>query len=162
MSPSPKQRDFLESLLFGRMYPEGFEVPEDLDALTPSEASKIITLLVAQPYKPIDLGIPDGRYAVPAGKVDGRIAFRFYYVKTSEKGTQFMLRLFGAPGDFRRERMDKPLQVAIAQKIATDPALFSQMFGKELGSCGVCGSPLTDPESIERGIGPICLRKSGW
>ena len=25
------------------------------------------------------------------------------------------------------------------------------------GSCGRCGRPLTDPESIARGIGPVCL-----
>jgi hypothetical protein len=30
------------------------------------------------------------------------------------------------------------------------------------GSCCVCGRPLTDPESIELGIGPICREKTGW
>jgi len=29
------------------------------------------------------------------------------------------------------------------------------------GSCGRCGRPLNDPESIERGIGPECLKKMG-
>lgn len=29
------------------------------------------------------------------------------------------------------------------------------------GQCGRCGRPLTDPESIERGIGPDCLAKMG-
>lgn len=27
---------------------------------------------------------------------------------------------------------------------------------KHIGRCGVCGRPLTTPESIESGIGPIC------
>lgn len=27
------------------------------------------------------------------------------------------------------------------------------------GSCSVCGRPLTDAESLERGIGPICLTR---
>lgn len=27
------------------------------------------------------------------------------------------------------------------------------------GACVVCGSPLTDPESVTRGMGPVCLRK---
>lgn len=27
------------------------------------------------------------------------------------------------------------------------------------GECGVCGRPLTDLESIKRGIGPVCLEK---
>lgn len=29
------------------------------------------------------------------------------------------------------------------------------------GTCGKCGRPLTHPESIERGIGPVCGR-GGW
>lgn len=29
------------------------------------------------------------------------------------------------------------------------------------GSCGICGRPLTDPTSIQRGIGPDCWSKIG-
>lgn len=29
-----------------------------------------------------------------------------------------------------------------------------------LGHCGRCGRPLTTPESIERGLGPVCAEKS--
>lgn len=29
------------------------------------------------------------------------------------------------------------------------------------GACGACGRPLTTPESIQRGIGPICWAKLG-
>lgn len=29
------------------------------------------------------------------------------------------------------------------------------------GKCGVCGRPLTDPASIDRGIGPICAKGMG-
>ena len=29
------------------------------------------------------------------------------------------------------------------------------------GRCGVCGRPLTTPESIECGIGPVCLERLG-
>lgn len=32
-------------------------------------------------------------------------------------------------------------------------------YGKLTGRCGMCGLELTNPESIERGIGPICLGK---
>jgi hypothetical protein len=158
-----KQRDFLESLLFGRQIPEGMSVPDDLGALTSREASAMIGVLLAQPQKSISLGIPDGRYAIPSGKVNGRMAFRFYFVNTSKTtGGQYMLRLFGAPGDFRREKMPKALQVAVAGEISSDPGMFSLMFGREVGACGVCGSPLTDPESIALGIGPVCLQKMDW
>lgn len=34
-------------------------------------------------------------------------------------------------------------------------------YGKLTSKCGCCGLPLTNKESIERGIGPICLDKYG-
>ena len=33
--------------------------------------------------------------------------------------------------------------------------------GKLYGTCVICNRRLTDEQSIERGIGPICLEK-GW
>lgn len=35
-------------------------------------------------------------------------------------------------------------------------------FGDLYGVCFKCGATLTDPESIERGYGPICAAKMGW
>ena len=34
-------------------------------------------------------------------------------------------------------------------------------YGFITSSCSICGIPLTDPKSIERGIGPICAEKLG-
>lgn len=31
--------------------------------------------------------------------------------------------------------------------------------GTRLGACVVCGKALTDPESVERGIGPVCMTR---
>lgn len=31
--------------------------------------------------------------------------------------------------------------------------------GTRLGSCVICGKALTDPESVERGIGPVCATR---
>ena len=36
------------------------------------------------------------------------------------------------------------------------------MHGKDTGQCACCGRELTNPESIERGIGPVCAGKWGW
>lgn len=33
--------------------------------------------------------------------------------------------------------------------------------GKQTGVCCYCGAELTDPESVERGYGPVCARKYG-
>jgi hypothetical protein len=35
-------------------------------------------------------------------------------------------------------------------------------YAKESGNCFVCGRTLTVPESIDAGIGPICVEKGSW
>ena len=34
--------------------------------------------------------------------------------------------------------------------------------GKKLGRCCLCHRPLSDQESVELGIGPVCRKKAGW
>jgi len=45
-------------------------------------------------------------------------------------------------------------------KIAADPAKEARLYGMRTGTCACCGRELTDPKSIEAGIGPICA--SNW
>ena len=45
---------------------------------------------------------------------------------------------------------------------ANDPISAAIRYGKVSGECSCCGRELTDPRSIERGIGPICADKFGW
>jgi hypothetical protein len=45
---------------------------------------------------------------------------------------------------------------------ANDPLNAAIRYGKVSGECSCCGRELTDPRSIERGIGPICADKFGW
>lgn len=54
--------------------------------------------------------------------------------------------------------------VATAQAIATiaaDPLAAAVKHGRDTGQCACCGRTLTDPESVARGIGPICAEKWG-
>ena len=44
-------------------------------------------------------------------------------------------------------------------KIAKDPVDAAKAYGKLTGSCSCCGRTLTDPQSIELGIGPVCAEK---
>jgi hypothetical protein len=46
--------------------------------------------------------------------------------------------------------------------IEADPAKAAKESGILTGRCSCCSRPLTDPQSIEIGIGPICLAKAGW
>lgn len=43
-----------------------------------------------------------------------------------------------------------------------DPKAAAIAYGKETGVCCVCNAELTNEESIERGIGPICAANFGW
>lgn len=38
----------------------------------------------------------------------------------------------------------------------------TEAYGHAVGSCGICGRALTDPESIAAGVGPVCSGKRGW
>ena len=46
--------------------------------------------------------------------------------------------------------------------IVADPAEASRASGLNIGICACCGLTLTNPESIARGIGPICAGKWGF
>jgi Family of unknown function (DUF6011) len=43
-----------------------------------------------------------------------------------------------------------------------DPKAAAEAYGKETGVCCICNATLTNAESIERGIGPICAERYGW
>ncbi len=51
--------------------------------------------------------------------------------------------------------------VAALQELEDDPAAALAEFGRCTGTCGVCGRDLTDPASVERGIGPECASRLG-
>lgn len=38
----------------------------------------------------------------------------------------------------------------------------AERYGKLYGVCAICGRTLTNEESIERGIGPVCAERMGW
>lgn len=46
-------------------------------------------------------------------------------------------------------------------RMAADPAGEARLYGQRTGVCCCCGRELTDPVSIEAGIGPICAEKWG-
>jgi hypothetical protein len=48
---------------------------------------------------------------------------------------------------------------AALKVIAENPSEAAVRWGRKTGNCSCCGRELTDPESIEAGIGPICATK---
>ena len=51
---------------------------------------------------------------------------------------------------------------ATVARVAADPAAAATAHGHEYGYCSCCGRELTNPESVARGIGPICADRWGW
>lgn len=47
-------------------------------------------------------------------------------------------------------------------EIADNPRMEAVRFGHKTGSCAICGRPLNNAESVQRGIGPICAESFGW
>ncbi len=47
-------------------------------------------------------------------------------------------------------------------RVATDPKAAAEAHGHEYGYCSCCGRELTNPESVARGIGPVCAERWGW
>ena len=48
---------------------------------------------------------------------------------------------------------------AALQAIEADPEAAAVQHGKASGRCAVCSRDMTDPASIERGIGPTCMQR---
>jgi hypothetical protein len=50
-------------------------------------------------------------------------------------------------------------QKALIVELSKDPLASAVAYGRLTGSCSACGAELTDPVSVERGIGPICAER---
>lgn len=177
---SQRTIDYVKDLLDERELPLQnstlAQLKEQAESLTQDAASKWIETLKALPKKhsalqrkggsgqTIKSDVPAGRYAVTGD--DGTTDF--YRVDRPTEGRWdgyiFVKLLLGGPhGNPREERIPMRNVQTILDKIAkAGPKAASIRYGKELGSCGVCGRTLTNPESIERGIGPVCSDKMGW
>lgn len=113
-------------------------------------------------FTPMALDVPDSKYAlVREGSTDDQTVF--YEVRSGRKGKwtgfQFLDRLVGAPGDWRRTPVKGTAKKNIIAEIAVSPKAAAARYGKEFTACGVCNSPLSDLESMALGIGPVCAKR---
>lgn len=103
--------------------------------------------------------VPASRYAVEA---DGEI--KFYEVRIGKPGTKwdgyrFVDHLVGAPGDWQRYPVKGQPRKELLATIAQDAKAHAVAFSKHFTICAACGSPLSDAESMARGLGPVCAEK---
>jgi hypothetical protein len=98
---------------------------------------------------PTAFPFPEGRYAVD----NEQGATAFYHCHEDE--------VWAMASDSER-RIPRAQAVSIIAKIAEDPRSAAVRYAEEFKRCGICNRGLTDKESQERGIGPVCARKAGW
>lgn len=169
-----KQFDFIKSLTMERI-----DISDEVKdraliragGLNKSEASAAIErLLAAKEADPLlvrsakpkggqfeEIVVPAAHYAVDGedGTTD------FYNVwrpkDTGDSGT-FALYLQLGPDDFG-QRIKGKAAITILKRIEADgPKAAAIRYGNELGHCSRCNRELTNPDSIEAGIGPVCSK----
>lgn len=172
LEPTDKQLKFLESLYRTKPAEDTFErfmagepdrkqVSERIDTLLRSANKPLAT--VKLPAGIIDLrSLSGGRYAA---QVDDDVV-RFFHIQHgsgSWDGWTFVQLQVG--GDLIRVGSQRPGQGYAGKwsrhmnKILADEQAAYQLYGREIGICGVCGRTLTDESSRAIGIGPVCRER---
>lgn len=189
---SDKQIKYVLALQDERQLPEDYNVKYDADLrmMERDEVSGLINLLKTfarregSAQKRKEWTMPAGRYALykpGADDMPGAYSYvdrqdlvkpdygrwMFYEVQKPTdgrwKGYTFIKRLQGAPGAYQKINLtDAKHRDGLLERIEADPKQAMLDYGLQSGVCGRCSSPLTDPESLARGIGPKCAQKSGW
>jgi hypothetical protein len=65
-------------------------------------------------------------------------------------------------GEFQAARTATAKQCERIASVARDPLAAAVAHGHATGNCAVCSRPLSDAESVTRGIGPVCAKRFGW
>lgn len=138
---SIRQVSFINSLLSERDYSEEI----NFATLSSKEASDIISALLRAPRKNSVSEV--GMYQTPDGEV--------YRVQPSRETGNLYAKHMLVGGGFEYERG------AINKLTPADKMTLAQAkaWGMATGVCCVCGAFLTDQNSVDEGIGPVCAKK---
>ena len=97
-----------------------------------------------------------GDFVLKLAPATGRNAGAIYVTS----GDEYLGKI--ADGTFTASRDCDAAKQAEIVALCANPVESAIAYGKRTGICACCGRELTDPESIERGIGPICAEKYGF
>lgn len=167
--PSEKQVQYVLGLQVERNLPDGYIAHTD-DELRKMDRDRVSDIIVFLRELSRKEGKSGGNYSMPAGRYavefrDDNV-WRFYEVnKPTEgrwEGYTFIKMLVGAPGDYQKVDMNPQHRHHILSIIESNQKQAMLDYGLQSGVCGRCHSPLTDPQSLARGIGPKCATMSGW
>lgn len=84
------------------------------------------------------------------------------YVKEGPAYEDTYLGKVAPNGEFTKSRDCSTEQVEMLKTISSDVLAAAVAYGRKTGECACCGKELTNHESIELGIGPICADKWGF
>lgn len=143
--PSEAQMAFIASLLKQK------GVERDLSKLDKATASALIGELKA---------LPNTTVSRPAAKLEPGMYMKdgtVYEVAISGKGYPYAKELVISDGRSSFEYAPGAVKnLTASDKLTLEQA---EAFGKEHTVCCMCARELTNPDSIERGIGPVCAAK---
>lgn len=165
------QLSYINDLLNEREIENVAELKDQAKELTKHTASRWITRLKQLPKRHASMvpqrgatpsvksKVPSGRYAITG--TDGTTDFYKVDRPTAGRWAGYTFVKLQVSDEYQRVPLRN--QQGILDRIEADgPEQASKRYGKELGHCGVCGRTLTNNDSIERGIGPICAGKMEW
>lgn len=156
---SEKQLGYLRSLIESRKpNPIAEKTGEAVAALLATKdglpsivASEFIEMLRKLPdnSKKADRSsrVPDGFYLFDDEVLE---------VKTSKAGHPYAMKLDPETGKFEYAGGAPVTKLTPEHALTIEQAA---QYGRRISRCVICGLTLTDPKSIERGIGPICAAK---
>jgi hypothetical protein len=144
--PTAKQLDMITRLAAERITNAPVPTPT-----TKSEASFLIGLLLDAPRKPATNAATPGYYL--AG---GRVV----RVQANQANTATYAKVLIIKDGQRKGTWTYTPGLAATLATAT-PLTVEQAaaMGHATGVCVICAAELTDPKSIERGIGPVCIKR---
>lgn len=157
-----KQLAFIDSLVADCIaldtdHPAEDYLPGGTDHFTKQLASSVIEALLARRDELKQAAREAG--VTPAGEVPEGIHYvagEVFKVQRSKTGNLYAKHL-----DLDTERWEyvgrNPFDMLDAETVMTKAD--AQAFGREYGVCCNCGLTLTDPVSIDAGIGPVCAKK---
>lgn len=155
ITASEKQLSFIQTLMQERDYSglnvSSIEERVQYGPLSKQDASTLISMLMGSPRNAkVAPAVSEGFYIldetvyrVCRSKSTGNSYAKVLKIAETGKGSWEY-----APGAIKNLKNAEALTLEVAKQM-----------GAHYGICVICGATLTDPESVERGIGPICADK---
>lgn len=146
-----------------------------IQALKDEERAKKAVESESLPSRSVDVSaildkVPAGGYALDSvPDAAGKTHTVFWLIDRPDQGkwagwTFIKVQQGPSAGRFSTIKPDRratPQAAALLGRIAQSPLEAARRYGIELGMCSVCGQALTNEESRQFGIGPICRTRFG-